>query len=30
MDTDKLKKEIAYRNKLIRHLQGIIKNKYML
>lgn len=28
--TDELKKEIAYRNKLIRHLQGIIKNKYML
>lgn len=28
--TDKLKKEIAYRNKLIRHLQGILKNKYML
>lgn len=28
--TDELKKEIAHRNKLIRHLQGIIKNKYML
>lgn len=28
--TDELKKEIAYRNKLIRHLQGIIKNKNML
>lgn len=28
--TDELKKSIAYRNKLIRHLQGIIKNKYML
>lgn len=28
--TDELKKEIAYRDKLIRHLQGIIKNKYML
>ena len=28
--TDELKKSIAYRNKLIRHLQGIIKNEYML
>ena len=28
--TDELKKEIAYRNKLIRHLQGIIENKNVL
>ena len=28
--TDELKKEIAYRNKLIRHLQGIIENKKVL
>ena len=28
--TDELKKEIAHRNKLIRHLQGIIENKNVL
>lgn len=28
--TDELKKEIAHRNKLIRHIQGIIENKNVL